>query len=54
MVQNERRNVRRNQRCAMALGVGLHLWSQINGQDECFLDKQLEKQLGMEDDKPSE
>ena len=41
-------------RCAMALGVGLHLWSQIDGQDEYFLDKQLEKQLGMEDDKPSE
>ena len=31
-------------RCAMALGVGLHLWSQMNGQDEYFLDKQLEKQ----------
>jgi len=30
-------------RCAMALGVGLHLWSQIDGQDEYFLDKQLEK-----------
>ena len=30
-------------RCAMALGVGLHLWSQIHGQDEYFLDKQLEK-----------
>ena len=41
-------------RCAMALGVGLHLWSQIDGQDEYFLDKQLEKQLGMEDDKSSE
>ena len=32
-------------RCAMALGVGLHLWSQMNGQDEYFLDKQLEKQI---------
>ena len=32
-------------RCAMALGVGLHLWSQMNGQDEYFLDKQLEKIL---------
>ena len=36
-------------RCAMALGVGLHLWSQIDGQDEYFLDKQLEKQLGQND-----
>ena len=36
-------------RCAMALGVGLHLWSQIDGQDEYFLDKQLEKQLGEND-----
>ena len=36
-------------RCAMALGVGLHLWSQIDGQDEYFLDKQLEKQLGQDD-----
>ena len=32
-------------RCAMALGVGLHLWSQMNGQDEYFLDIQLEKEL---------
>ena len=30
-------------RCAMALGVGLHLWSQFDGQSEYFLDKQLEK-----------
>ena len=30
-------------RCAMSLGVGLHLWSQIDGQDEYFLDKQIEK-----------
>ena len=30
-------------RCAMALGVGLHLWSQIGDEDEYFLDKQLEK-----------
>ena len=29
-------------RCAMALGVGLHLWSQFDGQSEYFLDKQLE------------
>ncbi len=36
-------------RCAMSLGVGLHLWSQIDGQDEYFLDKQLEKQLGQDD-----
>jgi len=32
-------------RCAMALGVGLHLWSQMNGKDEYFLDKQLEKEM---------
>ena len=32
-------------RCAMALGVGLHLWSQMKGKDEYFLDKQLEKEL---------
>tara|TARA_B100000287_G_scaffold435329_1_gene503109 strand:- start:2349 stop:2780 length:432 start_codon:yes stop_codon:yes gene_type:complete len=32
-------------RCAMALGVGLHLWSQIDGADEYFLDKQLEKAI---------
>ena len=30
-------------RCAMAFGVGLHLWSQYEGQSEYFLDKQLEK-----------
>ena len=30
-------------RCAMAFGVGLHLWSQFDGQSEYFLDKQLEK-----------
>tara|TARA_A100001015_G_C14786058_1_gene631121 strand:- start:328 stop:759 length:432 start_codon:yes stop_codon:yes gene_type:complete len=38
-------------RCAMALGVGLHLWSQIDGEDEYFLDKQLEKELNAETDK---
>ena len=32
-------------RCAMALGVGLHLWSQINNTDEYFLDKQLAKDI---------
>ena len=32
-------------RCAMAFGVGLHLWSQIDGKSEYFLDKQLEKAL---------
>ena len=32
-------------RCAMSLGVGLHLWSQIDGADEYFLDKQLEKAI---------
>ena len=41
-------------RCAMALGVGLHLWSSIkldDGtiQDEYFLDKQLEKQLNVKE-----
>ena len=30
-------------RCAMALGVGLHLWSQFDGQSEYFLDEQLKK-----------
>ena len=32
-------------RCAMAFGVGLHLWAQFEGQSEYFLDKQLEKSL---------
>jgi len=36
-------------RCAMAMGVGLHLWEQFDGQSEYFLDKQLEK--GLEDGK---
>ena len=36
-------------RCAMALGVGLHLWSQYKGEDEYFLDKQLEKSLNAEE-----
>ena len=30
-------------RCAMAMGVGLHLWSQLDGQSEYFLDEQLKK-----------
>jgi len=30
-------------RCAMAMGVGLHLWSQFDGQSEYFLDEQLKK-----------
>ncbi len=30
-------------RCAMAFGVGLHLWAQFDNQSEYFLDKQLEK-----------
>ena len=30
-------------RCAMAFGVGLHLWAQFEGSSEYFLDKQLEK-----------
>ena len=35
-------------RCAMALGVGLHLWSQFEGKSEYFLDKQLAKDFGDE------
>ena len=35
-------------RCAMALGVGLHLWSQFEGKSEYFLDKQLSKDFGEE------
>ena len=30
-------------RCAMAFGVGLHLWAQFDNESEYFLDKQLEK-----------
>ena len=30
-------------RCAMAMGLGLHLWSQFDGQSEYFLDEQLKK-----------
>ena len=30
-------------RCAMAMGVGLHLWAQIDGQSEYFLEEQLKK-----------
>ena len=30
-------------RCAMAMGVGLHLWSQFDGQSEYFLDEQIKK-----------
>ncbi len=35
-------------RCAMAIGCGLHLWSQFEGKSEYFLDKQLEKALDNE------
>ena len=35
-------------RCSMAMGVGLHLWAQFDGQSEYFLDKQLEKELSSE------
>lgn len=35
-------------RCAMAMGVGLHLWAQFEGKSEYFLDKQLEKALASE------
>ena len=30
-------------RCAMAMGVGLHLWAQFDGSSEYFLDEQLKK-----------
>ena len=30
-------------RCSMAMGVGLHLWSQFDGSSEYFLDEQLKK-----------
>ena len=36
-------------RCAMAFGVGLHLWAQFEGKSEYFLDKQLEKALEEDD-----
>ena len=39
-------------RCAMALGVGLHLWSQIDGKDEYYLDKQIQKYSNVDIDKP--
>ena len=41
-------------RCAMAFGVGLHLWAQFDGTSEYFLDKQLEKALSMEDSDDNE
>ena len=41
-------------RCAMAFGVGLHLWAQFDGKSEYFLDKQLEKALSMEDSDDNE
>ena len=37
-------------RCAMAFGVGLHLWAQFEGKSEYFLDKQLEKALRQNSD----
>ena len=37
-------------RCAMAFGVGLHLWAQFEGKSEYFLDKQLEKALRQDSD----
>ena len=33
-------------RCAMAIGCGLHLWAQFEGKSEYFLDQQLAKELG--------
>tara|TARA_B100001559_G_C16468732_1_gene607851 strand:- start:762 stop:1361 length:600 start_codon:yes stop_codon:yes gene_type:complete len=37
-------------RCAMAIGCGLHLWAQFEGKSEYFLDQQLAKELGGEED----
>tara|TARA_Y100000004_G_scaffold119088_1_gene133801 strand:- start:5798 stop:6256 length:459 start_codon:yes stop_codon:yes gene_type:complete len=37
-------------RCAMGMGVGLHLWAQFEGKSEYFLDKQLEKALTYNDE----
>ena len=37
-------------RCAMAFGVGLHLWAQFEGKSEYFLDKQLEKTMELNED----
>ena len=37
-------------RCAMAIGVGLHLWAQFEGKSEYFLDKQLGKGLQQAND----
>jgi hypothetical protein len=37
-------------RCAMAIGCGLHLWAQFEGKSEYFLDQQLSKELGGEED----
>ena len=41
-------------RCAMAFGVGLHLWAQFDGSSEYFLDKQLEKGLSVEEAESTE
>ena len=37
-------------RCAMAIGCGLHLWAQFEGKSEYFLDQQLAKEVGQEED----
>ncbi len=37
-------------RCAMAIGCGLHLWAQFEGKSEYFLDQQLSKELGGEEE----
>jgi len=37
-------------RCAMGMGVGLHLWAQFEGKSEYFLHKQLEKALTYNDE----
>ena len=41
-------------RCAMAIGCGLHLWAQFEGKSEYFLDQQLSKELGGEEEESTE
>ena len=37
-------------RCAMAIGCGLHLWARFENKSEYFLDQQLAKEVGQEED----
>ena len=37
-------------RCAMGIGCGLHLWARHEGKSEYFLDQQLAKELGGEEE----